>query len=91
MSLGVFLQLVFFEAVWLFWSVDGANKVSLKQRRLPVGRQDWEVHSTMVADFTQSGRACSGIFRLWALGGGWWCWAPLPQGCTTPLSAGAAI
>ena len=24
---------IFFEAVWLFWSVDGANSVSLKQRR----------------------------------------------------------
>ena len=23
----------FFEAVWLFWSVDGTNSVSLKQRR----------------------------------------------------------
>ena len=51
---------------------------------LPEGRQDWEVHTTMVADFIWSCRACSGVFRLGVLAGGWRCWAAAPQECSTP-------
>ena len=32
---------------------------------LPECRQDWEVHTTVGADFTRPGRAFSGVFGLW--------------------------
>ena len=56
---------VFFEAAWLFQRVGGADRVSLKQGGLPEGRQDWEFHTTMEADFTWPGRAFSGVYVLW--------------------------
>ena len=70
----------------VFWMVGGSESVSLNQGRLPEGRQDWEVHTTMVSDFTQSGRSCSGVF-FWGsvvLAGGWRCWAAFSQECSTP-------
>jgi len=58
---------------------------------LPEDRQDWEVHTKMVADFTWSCRACSGVFRLWGS-----CWGLAVLGSSSsgvqhPLGSGAAI
>ena len=58
---------------------------------LPEGRQDWEVHTTMVADFTWSCRACSGVFRLWGSCRGLAVLGSCSSGVQHPLRAGAAI
>ena len=45
----------------------------------------------MVADFTQSGRACSGVFRLWGSCRGLAVLGSCSSGVQHPLGAGAAI
>ena len=58
---------------------------------LPEGRQDWEVHTTMVADFTWSCRACSGVFRLWGSCRGLAVLGSCSSGVQHPLRAGETI
>ena len=69
----------------------GADRVSLKQGGLSEGRQDWEVHTTMVADFTWSGRACSVVFRLWGSCKGLAVLGSCSSGVQHPLRAVEAI
>ena len=45
----------------------------------------------MVADFTRSGRACSGVFRLWGSCRGLAVLGSCSSGVQHPLGAGAAI
>ena len=55
-----------------------------------MGRQDWEVHTAMEADFTQLGRSCSDVTGLWGSSRGLAVLVSCSTGVQHPPSAGAA-